>query len=185
MVTMAVRPPSSRSLAASNCDGVALMRAQVQQVHQLLEERVVAAAQRTRSSPVLQRQVLSVYAHCICIEDVTINVLLRDMPPVFKHMWVGGRLEPWGLMSLQAYAQRVHTATYTLLAGLAPAELGAGIDLSEAGLGLADTAWLLNRFILCESAMTCGTLSVMRPRPTARRSRSPASQFVDRHAYSA
>src|SRR6266480_1120491 len=152
MGTVAARPPVGKGLEASSGDAVALLRTQIQQTHQLLDERVVAAAERTRTNPALHGRVLSLYAHCLCIEDITVNVLLRAMPPVYKHMWVGGRLQPWELASMQAYAQRVHTATNTLLAGLTPTDLCRRIDMSEAGLGWTDTTWLLNHFILWEAA---------------------------------
>jgi hypothetical protein len=159
MGTVAARPPTKKHVEATSCDVVALVRAQIQQVHQLLEERVLAAAEQTRSCPALHSQVLSLYAHCVCIEDITVNMLFRAMPPVFKHSWFGGRLEPWELASIQAYAQKVHTATHTLLAGLTPTDLHRGIDMSAAGLGSTDAASVLNRFILLEAAMTCGALT--------------------------
>src|SRR5947207_13587108 len=118
MGTVAARPPVGKGLEASSGDAVALLRTQIQQTQQLLEERVVAAAERTRTNPALRGRVLSLYAHCLCIEGITVNVLLRAMPPVYKHMWVAGRLEPWELASMQAEARRGHTATHAILAGV-------------------------------------------------------------------
>jgi hypothetical protein len=170
MGTVAARPAPRKSLETSSCDALALLRLQVEQAQQLLEQQVVAAAERIRSCPALYRQVLSLYAHCLCIEDITTNVLLRSMPPVHTHMWHAGHLTPWELASMQAYAQKVHMATGTLLAGLTPSDLRVGIDLSDAGLGWTDTMWVLNRFILFELAMTCGALAAKQPEGTKRRS---------------
>jgi hypothetical protein len=137
---------------------VALLRAQIHQVHELLDEKVTAASQRARSTPALEGEVLSLYVHAVCIEDATVNSLLRALPPVFKTVWIGGRLEPWDLAGVQGYAKAVHGATDVLLARLTPADLQTAVDLSDAGLGRPDTTWVLNRFILWEAAMTCGHL---------------------------
>jgi hypothetical protein len=164
------RKRKEKSVAAESCDAIVLMRAQIQQAQQLLEERVVAAAERTQASPALHCEVLSYYAHAVCIEDVTVNVLLRSVPPVFQSSWYDGRLEPWQLPSIQAYAQQVHTTTNMLLAKLTPADLRVCIDLSETELGWRDATWVLNRFVLSELAMTCGALMSLQTRSTTPRS---------------
>ena len=147
---------------ARECEALALLRSQIHQVHQLLDENVVAAMDRARTAPSRQREILSLYAHALCVEDATVNLLLRAMQPVFRHAWTGGRLAPWNLTTLQIYAEVVHAGTKDLLARLTPADLRTPIDLSDAGLGGPDAAWVLNRFILWETAMTCGEIVAQR-----------------------
>jgi hypothetical protein len=62
----------------------------------------------------------------------------------------------------------VHRATEVLLAHLTPADLRSAIDLSDVGLGTPDMIWVLNRFILWETAMTCGELAATSARKSAR-----------------
>lgn len=138
-----------------------LLRSQVHQVHQLLDENVAEAMIRARTPP-LQRQILSLYARALCVEDTTVNLLLRAMQPVFKQTWTGGRLVPWDLDSLQGYAEVVHVATDAMLAQLTPADLRTPIDLADAGLGSPDATWVLNRFILWHTMMTCGEIAATR-----------------------
>jgi hypothetical protein len=123
------------------------------------------------------------YVHALCVEDITVNVVLRDMPPMFKDVWLGGQLLPWEPSSARCYAQMVYAATDVLFARLTPEDLGREIDLSAAGLGWADATWVLNRFILWQVAMTCGELSAIaraessrvKARPRARPTHSVAS----------
>lgn len=161
-----VEPVGGRSRLRANpqvpdCDAVALLRSQISQVHQLLDENVAAAMERARTRP-LRRQILSLYAHALCIEDTTVNLLLRAMQPMFKQTWTGGQLEPWDLNSVRAYAEVVHAATDVLLARLTSADLRMAVDLSDAGLGNPDVTWVLNRFILWQTMMTCGEIAAAR-----------------------
>jgi hypothetical protein len=147
----------------ADCDAVALLRTQIHEVHQLLDEHVAAATERAQSSPALQREILSLYAHALCVEDVTVNLLLRAASPVFKQTWIGGQLAPWDLTSVQGYAEVVHAATDVLLARLTAVDLRLPIDLSDVGLGSPDAVWVLNRFILWQTVLTCGELAAKRP----------------------
>jgi hypothetical protein len=38
------------------------------------------------------------YVHALCIEDATVNGILRGMPPMFKAVWFGGQLVPRDLI---------------------------------------------------------------------------------------
>jgi hypothetical protein len=148
------------------CDVLAALRSQIHQVHRLLEEQVGLAAKRTRTAPVAHSEVLSLYVHALCVEDTTVNVLLRKKPPLFEGVWIGGRLSPWDLTTLQGYAEVVYATTDVLLSRLTPTDLRSPIDLSDAGLGRPDVSWVVNRFVLWETAMICGEVAA---RPVARR----------------
>lgn len=151
------------------CDVVAALRSQIHQVHRLLDEQASAAVERTRAAPAARAEVLSLYVHALCVEDTTINVLVREKSPLFNSVWIGGRLQPWDLTTLRGYAEVVYTATDFLLSRLAPSDLRSSIDLSEVGLGRPDVNWVLNRFVLWETAMICGELATRR---VARRRRT-------------
>jgi hypothetical protein len=147
------------STQTPDCDTVALLRSQIHQVHQLLDEQVGAAAKRAQSRPSLHRDIRSLYVHALCVEDTTVNLLVQARMPLFTRIWIGAQLVPWDLASMQVYAEVVHGATDVLLAHLTPADLRRSIDLSDVGLGTPDLTWVLNRFILWETATTCGELA--------------------------
>jgi hypothetical protein len=138
---------------------VAALRSQVQQVHELLDEHVTVAAERTRSAPAVYSSVLSLYLHALCVEDATVNALLRNLPPLFTSTWTNGDLQPTDLGGLRDYAEAVHGATDFLVGSLTPLELQSAIDLRDAGLGQPDLSWVLNRFVLWETAVICGEVA--------------------------
>jgi hypothetical protein len=132
---------------------------------------VTRALRRARSDPALQREILSLYAHALCIEDATVNVLLRGRPALFERVWASGQLLAWDLQSMQDYADLVHTTTYACLDRLTCADLRARIDISDARR--LDTMQVLNLFVLYEIPMICGELAAKGRAPararTARR----------------
>lgn len=158
---------------------VATLRSQIHQVHRLLDDCVGAAAERARSASAADCEVVSQYVHALCIEDITVNLLLRNMPPLFTSTWIGGDLRPWDLTSAQGYAEIVYAATDVLLCRLTPADLRSAIDLSDAGLGQPDVNWVLNRFLLWETAMICGELAA---RPATRRRVAVSRSLNGTHA---
>jgi hypothetical protein len=140
-------------------DAAVLLRSQIHRIHQLLDEHVVAAVERTKAAPALQREILSLYAHSLCVEDATVNLLLRGTPPSFTSTWIGGRLAPWDLTSIQGYADVVYAGTDVMLEQLTSANLQTPVDLSDVGLGRPDVVWVLNTFILWPTVMTCGEIA--------------------------
>jgi hypothetical protein len=146
-----------------DCDAVALLRSQMHQVRQLLEEHVATATELARSTPTRQLEILSLYVHALCIEDTTVNLLLRAASPMFKQVWPAGQLVPWDLTSVQRYAEVVHAATDVMLTRLTPADLRLPVNLSDVGLGTPDRIWVLNRFILWPTVMACGEIAGQRP----------------------
>jgi hypothetical protein len=136
-------------------EAVALLRSQIHQAHLLLDAQVLETWER---APFAHAEALSLYVHALCVEDATVNSLLREMPPLFKSVWIGGQLAPWDLTSVRCYAQVVYAATDALVARLTSEDLRRQLDLSEVGLGWPDTSWVVNRFIVFQIARTCGEL---------------------------
>jgi hypothetical protein len=151
---------AARRVDPQECDSVALLRSQIRQVHQLLDGHVTAATERARCAPAIQRDIVSLYAHALCVEDIAVNLLLRDASPLFRSTWTRGQLVPWDLASVRDYAGVVHAGTDVLLAQLTPANLREPVDLSDVGLGNPDVRWVLNTFILWPIATICGEIAV-------------------------
>jgi hypothetical protein len=164
------QPPNG--LNARGCEAVASLRSQIHQVHRLLDDQVSAAAARAQSAPAANANaaVVSLYVHALCVEDATVNRLLRNHRPLFTSIWIGGRLQPWDLTTVRGYAEVVYSTTDFLLDRLTASDLRSSVDLSDTGLGYPDVSWVLNRFVLWETAMICGELaatSVAWSRPRA------------------
>jgi|SRR5579864_3855281 len=171
-------------LNAPGCDVVAALRSQIHQVHRLLDDQVSAAAARTQSAPAANAEVVSLYVHALCVEDATVNGVLRNNRPLFTSIWIGGRLQPWDLITVRGYAEVVYARTDFLLDRLTASDLRASVDLSDAGLGHPDVGWVLNRFVLWETAMICGELaatSVAWSRPAISPRAEPAHAHASRN----
>src|SRR5687768_15581481 len=143
---------------APHSEAVALLRSQVHQAHLLLDEQVTTTLERAPFDSATQREAVSMYVHSLCVEDITVNLVLRGVPPKFNAVWLGGRLQPWDLTSARCYAEVVYAATDGFFERLTPEGLRRAIDLSAEGLGWPSTAWVVNRFVLWQMAMTCGEL---------------------------
>jgi hypothetical protein len=141
------------------CDVVAALCSQIHQVHRLLDDQVSAAAARTESVAAANAEIVSLYVHALCVEDATVNGLLRNNRPLFTSIWICGRLQPWDLTTVRGYAEVVYATTDVLLYRLTASDLRSSVDLSDAGLGHPDVGWVLNRFVLWETAMICGELA--------------------------
>jgi hypothetical protein len=169
-------------------DTVALLRSQVHQVHQLLDARMSEIVAYTWFSPADHGHCLSTYAHTLCAEDTAVNLILWGRPPVFEAVWTGAQLLPWDLTSMRIYADVVYTATDALLERLTPADLRSPVNLCDVGLGWPDVMWVLNRFVLWETAMACGELAgylrADRGRATARVRALPTPEAVTRNGQS-
>jgi hypothetical protein len=164
-------------------DPVTLLRSHIHQVHELMQTQVSWLDERAPApaGPAPgYAEAVALYAHAVCVEDSTVNVLIRDRPPVFAALRIGQHLLPWDLCGLRDYAAAVYTATDGLLDRLTPALLDAPLDLSAVGLGWPSLAWVLNRFVVCETAMICGELAAAarhaRVAPTALRMQAVAAQ---------
>ena len=62
-------------------DAVGLLSSQIHHVHQLLDEQVAAASVRAKAASALQREILSLYTHVLCVEDSTVNLPCEPFRP--------------------------------------------------------------------------------------------------------
>ncbi|TAK13586.1 MAG: DinB family protein [Anaerolineae bacterium] len=105
------------------------------------------------------------YAHLVVTEDIFVQQLLQQQPPLFAGAWQGktGMDAPEGAMQvtvewanalrvdmegLRAYASAVYASTYKYLGGLKDNDLSAEIDLSQFGFGKMSLASFLITFML-------------------------------------
>jgi hypothetical protein len=148
----------------SGVGAVALLRAQVREVHRELDEgltewlRALAPA-----APPSGSRVVALYVHAATVEDVTIHSLLRRVAPVYERDWSGkgpARYSTTNLVPLRAYAQQVFAATESYLAGLGPDGASRTVDLSRLGLGEPTVAWIVSKFVVLQLAQIYGELTI-------------------------
>jgi hypothetical protein len=144
-------------------DAVRLLRSQIHDAHARLDAHVTAACEGARSTHADVGLLLSTYVRTLCIEDLAVNVLIRDAQPTFEDNWRHGLLLPWDLASMRGYAEVVYAATDTLLDTLTPRGLDRAIDLSPVVLGRTSAAMVLTRFVLWEAMTACSELTQPAP----------------------
>ncbi len=145
-------------------DVVALLRAQVREVHRELAEGLTdwlrAAAPAT---PPPGSRVVALYVHAATVEDVTIHSLLRQVPPIYEADWAGkgpGHYSTADIVPLRAYAQQVFAATDSYLAALTPEAANRTVDLSRLDQGETTVAWIVSKFVVLELAQIYGELTI-------------------------
>jgi hypothetical protein len=146
-------------------DAVALLRSQIHDAHARLDARISAVCETARATHTDVGPFLSTYVRTLCIEDLAVNVLVRDAQPMFERHWVHGLLLPWDLAAMRGYARVVYAATDALLDTTTPRSLDRPIDLAPVDLGRTPAALLLTRFILWEALIACSELA-QPPPPT-------------------
>jgi hypothetical protein len=156
-------PGEQRGDGTHGLDVVALLRAQVREVHRELDDgltnwlRTLApAAPPTRSS------VVALYLHAATVEDVTIQSLLRRVAPVYETDWAGkgpAQYSTAELAPVRAYAQQVFATTDAYLAGLTHEEANEMVDLSRLGQGRPTVAWVVSKFVVLQLARIYGELT--------------------------
>jgi hypothetical protein len=144
-------------------DAVALLRAQVQEVHRELDEGLTEWLRALAPfAPPTGSRVVALYVHAATTEDVTIQSLLRRVAPIYETAWAGkgpAHYSTADLVPLRAYAQQVFAATDAYLAGLAPDEVNAVVDLSRLDQGQPTVAWVVSKFIVLQLAQIYGELT--------------------------
>jgi DinB superfamily len=116
----------------------------------------VTQAQADYVPPGIANPLGATYAHVVWSEDMAVQGMFRQLPPLFASTWSGrtGLSEPmpspgpewvnypaWtrrvkvDLAALRQYAQAVAAETDAWIAGLSDQELDRPVDLSGAGLG--------------------------------------------------
>ena len=135
-------------------DAISLVRQQVREAHQLLERSLPAAAGHGDVLSLPDSRGRGRYFHTVCIEDLTINLVLCNRPPVFVRLGLDGLFLSANRARLRRYARTVQAATDAFLAELRSEDLARPIELSSR-LGTHSLAWVLDDFILREYASTC------------------------------
>jgi hypothetical protein len=118
------------------------------------------------------------YAHVVLSEDMVINGMLQDSPPLAATTWAGrtgvSALPPEGfewsqwakevqvdLPALRQYAQAVYANTDEYLASLSDDDLNRPLDMSAVGAGQQTLGWMIN-IMLEHVANHCGELSCLK-----------------------
>jgi hypothetical protein len=127
--------------------------------------------------PGLAHPIGAIYAHAYLAEDGVLNGMLKGAPPLFATDWAGriGIPEPsmvitpeWSralqpdLPALRQYGQAVVAAVEAYLETLTDAGLDHTLDLSSAGLGEQNVAFVLNALIAGHLNNMAGELSVLK-----------------------
>jgi len=125
------------------------------------------------------------YAHLLCSEDMIVNGMLRQAPPlsVSSHASKTGLSEPmpmpgapdwseayaaWArrvridLDALKGYGADVYAATDAYLATLHDADLERELDLSGVGFGQQKLGWMLNLLVLNHVGTETGEIAVLK-----------------------
>jgi hypothetical protein len=128
--------------------GVARVRQQVRQSHTALDEGVTAWLHKPPSPP------LRLYLHALCVEDITMQSVLRQGAPLFTSFWpnVGGRAN---VAALCKYARAVYASTDAYLVELPSDGLSRIVDHCKLGLGRRTMGRVIRRFIVQELAHIC------------------------------
>jgi hypothetical protein len=132
--------------------GVARLRQQVRQCHTALDEDAAAWLRKPRSPR------LGLYLHALCIEDITIQSVLRERAPLFTSFWpnVDSKAD---VAALRKYVEAVYAATDAYLVELPSDGLSRRVDLVKLGLGRHTVGWLTRRFVVQEVARICSEIA--------------------------
>jgi hypothetical protein len=140
-----------------------LLRAQVREVHRELDDGLTEWLRALGpAAPPHRSRVVGLYVHAATVEDVTIQSLLRQVPPLYETDWSGngpGRISMTDLSPLRAYAHEVFAATDTYLAGLSPDDVGRTVDLTRLGQGQPTVGWVISKFVVLQLAQIYGELT--------------------------
>ena len=167
-------------------DAITLLREQMTSAHQSLEGTMAGVtpeqlhwAPAGRANPIGAS-----YAHVITGEDLVINGMLRQTPPMFAASWahktgmsepMPGRIGPaWDdyaawtrrvridVPALRAYAQAVYANTDAYLAALTAEDLDQPLDMSALGLGQVNLAWGLSNLVMGHVHDLMGEISCLK-----------------------
>jgi hypothetical protein len=136
-------------------DTVALLRQQLRQCHADLDEVADGWLQQARFSKAWSQPV-RLYMHALCVEDVTIQSVLRAEAPLFSSPICPHPSDP---AALGRYARAVYAATDRYLAELHTDGLNRVVDLEKRGFGRRSVAWVIRRFIVGELGRRRGEIS--------------------------
>lgn len=144
-------------------DAAGLLRAQVHEIHRLLDEGLAASARGSGPrTPAAESLLVALYVHAATVEDVTVQSLLRRVAPVYETDWAGrgpARYSTADLAPVRAYAHQVFAATDAYLAELGLDELNRRVDLARLGQGTQTVAWVLSKFVVLQLSKIYGELA--------------------------
>jgi hypothetical protein len=166
-------------------DAVTLLRAQFQTAHQFMEETMadVTPAMAHWLPPGRANPLGASYAHVLFGEDMIIQGVLKQTAPLFAGSWADrlGVSEPMPMPSaggeeyyawthrvqvdldaLRAYGQAVYAATDEYVAALTPADLDRLLDLSSAGMGEVNLAWVVSNLAVGHIHDLMGEISCLK-----------------------
>jgi hypothetical protein len=150
--------------------GVAPLRQHVRRCHADLDKGAAKWLQNPRSSR------LRLYLHALCLEDVTMQSVLRDDRPLFASFWPH-LVSPADAAALGQYARAVYASTDAYLVNLPSPGLNRVMDLDNLGLGRHTVGWVVRRFVVEElEHIYCDlTGGAVRPLSTTARGHDPLS----------
>ncbi|SRR6266568_5147045 len=143
----------------------------------------VTQAQADYVPPGIANPLGATYAHVVCSEDMAVQGMFRQLPPLFASSWQArtGLSEPmpmpgpewvnyaaWtrhvkiDLANLRQYAQAVGAETDAWIASLSEADLDRPLDLSSAGFGQHTLATAIALLIANHLGTETGEISVLK-----------------------
>jgi hypothetical protein len=133
---------------------VAQLRLQVSHVHSRLDELAAPRLNGHPSPSAPWSHPVQLHLHALCVEDITIQSVLRESPPLFTSVWqnLGG---PADAAALQRYAEAVYASTNAYLDGLPADGLQRSVDLRKFGLGRRSVGSVVRRFVVQELEHIC------------------------------
>ena len=164
---------------------VELLRRIVRDARQVLDGTMadVTQAQVDYIPPGIANPLGATYAHVVCVEDMVVQGMLRQAPPLFASSWAGRTglsqpmplpgpdwpaYGPWtrsvkiDLAGLRMYARAVADVTDQWLAGLSEEELDRPVDLSGAGLGQHTLASAIGLLLANHLGTETGEIAVLK-----------------------
>jgi hypothetical protein len=162
-----------------------LLRRVVAGARQVLDGTMadVTQAQADYVPPGIANPLGATYAHVVCSEDMVVQGMFRQLPPLFASSWAGrtGLSEPmptpgpewvnypsWtrsvkiDLPALREYARAVGAETDAWIASLSEADLERPVDLSGAGLGQHTLATAIALLLAHHLGTETGEISVLK-----------------------
>jgi hypothetical protein len=136
---------------------LAVLRKQVRQCHADLDAGAAAWLRKPGSSKPRSAR-LRLYLHALCVEDITIQSLLREDAPLFTSL-LRSRGGPDDVAAIRKYARAVHASTDAYLLDLPSTGLDRVVDLRKLGLGRRSLVWVTRRFVVQELAQICSEIA--------------------------
>jgi hypothetical protein len=166
-------------------DAITLLRQQIDTAHQWLEGTMadVTTEQAHWTPPGIANPLGASYAHVVASEDMIVNGLLKQAPPLFASAWGGktGLSEPmptpgpeweqygvWArrvhvdLAAVREYAHAVYANTDQYVGSLTPDDLDRSLDLSGLGMGQVSLGWALSNLVLGHIHDLMGEISCLK-----------------------